>query len=56
MLTLKFIQDNKADVIKRLKTKRFDAASIIDTIISLDDNRKQTQAQAETLEAEMNIV
>ncbi len=56
MLTLKFIQDNKADVIKRLKTKRFDAASIIDTIISLDDNRKQTQAQAETLEAEMNTL
>nr|WP_321407487.1 serine--tRNA ligase [uncultured Carboxylicivirga sp.] len=54
MLTLKFIQEQKDEVIKRLKVKRFDATEIIEEIIRLDNERKSTQAQVETLQAEMN--
>nr|WP_319400188.1 serine--tRNA ligase [uncultured Carboxylicivirga sp.] len=54
MLTLKFIQDNKDEVIKRLKVKRFDATSIVEEIIRLDNERKSTQTEVETLQAEMN--
>lgn len=53
MLTLKFIQDNKDEVIKRLKVKRFDASEIIEQIIKLDNDRKSTQTQVEALQSEM---
>ncbi|MBI9063379.1 MAG: serine--tRNA ligase [Marinilabiliaceae bacterium] len=54
MLTLKFIQDNKDEVIQRLKTKNFDATTIVEEIISLDNNRRQTQIELESLQSEMN--
>lgn len=54
MLTLKYIQENKEEVIERLKIKRFDATVIVDQIIALDNQRKSTQNEVETLQAEMN--
>ncbi|SMO84299.1 seryl-tRNA synthetase [Saccharicrinis carchari] len=54
MLTLKFIQENKDEVIERLKVKRFDAAQIVRDIIELDDKRKATQSAADAKQAEMN--
>jgi seryl-tRNA synthetase len=54
MLTLKFIQENKEEVISRLKIKNMDASSIVDAIINLDNERKETQTKAETFQAEMN--
>jgi len=54
MLTLKFIQDNKDEVIHRLKTKNFDATAIVEQIITLDINRRQTQIGLESLQSEMN--
>ncbi|MCU4174524.1 serine--tRNA ligase [Carboxylicivirga sp. N1Y90] len=54
MLTLKFIQENKDEVIQRLKIKNFDAAGIVDEIINLDNQRKATQVEVETFQAEMN--
>ncbi|TCO10730.1 serine--tRNA ligase [Natronoflexus pectinivorans] len=54
MLTLKQIQDNKQEVIDRLKVKNFDAANIVDQIIALDNQRKSTQTEADNLQAEMN--
>jgi len=54
MLTLKFIQDNKDEVIKRLKVKRFDASDIVEQIIKFDNDRRSTQAEVESLQAEMN--
>lgn len=54
MLTLKYIQDNKEQVIERLKIKRFDATAIVDEIIKLDNQRKSTQVEVEALQAEMN--
>ncbi|MCW3784831.1 serine--tRNA ligase [Plebeiibacterium sediminum] len=56
MLTLKFIQENKDEVVKRLKVKRFDATEIVENIIALDNKRKSTQHEAETLQAEMNAL
>lgn len=54
MLTLKLIQDNRQEVIERLKVKGFDAAGIIDSIIGLDNKRKATQSESDTLQAQMN--
>jgi len=54
MLTLKFIQENKDEVIHRLKTKNFDATTIVEEIILLDNKRRQTQTELESLQSEMN--
>ena len=54
MLTLKFIQENKEEVIERLKVKRFDAAGVVETIIELDNKRKSTQTEVDSKQAEMN--
>ncbi len=54
MLTLKFIQENKDEVVKRLKVKRFDATEIVENIISLDNKRKSTQSEVEQKQADMN--
>lgn len=56
MLTLKQIQENKAEVIERLKIKNFDATATVDQIIQLDNKRKATQTKADQLQAEMNAL
>ena len=56
MLTLKFIQDNKEDVVNRLKIKNFDASTIIDEIIKIDNSRKATQVEVESFQSEMNTL
>ena len=47
MLQINFLRDNKQEVIDRLKVKNFDASSIIDEVITLDDNRKSTQQESD---------
>lgn len=55
MLQLSYIQENKADVLKRLAIKNFkDAESIINSVIELDNNRKAAQRQADDIKAEAN--
>ena len=54
MLTLKYIRENKDEVVDRLKIKRFDAAQVVEKIIELDDKRKATQSSADAQQAEMN--
>lgn len=56
MLTLKLIQDNKDLVVERLKIKNFDASTIVDRIIELDNRRKATQVEAESFQQEMNAL
>ena len=56
MLTLKYIQENRAEVVERLKVKRFDAATIVDSIIAFDEQRKALQAQADAKLAEANAI
>ena len=45
MLQLNYIRENKANVVKLLAIKNFDATTIVDEIIELDDLRKKTQKE-----------
>ncbi len=54
MLTLKYIQDNKQEVIDRLKVRNFDASAIVEDVISLDNERRDVQQKSESLQAELN--
>ena len=54
MLTLKFIQENKDEVIEALKIKNFDAKNIIEEVIQLDIDRKKTQGESDNAKSEMN--
>jgi len=45
MLQLKYIRDNKEEVIERLKIKNFDATKIIDELLAADSKRRETQKQ-----------
>jgi len=56
MLTLNFIRENKDLIIERLKVKNFDAEDTLDTIIELDNKRRQTQQETDSLQAEMNNI
>jgi seryl-tRNA synthetase len=56
MLTLKYIQENKSEVIERLAKKRFDATQIVAIIGELDEKRKSLQAQADAKQAEANSI
>ena len=56
MLQLNFLRENKQNVIERLKVKNFDASTIVDQLIALDDNRKSTQQQSDELLARANSI
>jgi seryl-tRNA synthetase len=56
MLTLKFIQENTQEVIDRLNVKRFDAKSIIDSILRKDEERKSTQKEQDDILAQINSI
>lgn len=55
MLQLNYIRENKQDVINRLKVKNFkDAEGVIESVMTLDNNRKAAQKQADDCKAEAN--
>jgi len=54
MLTLKFIQENKEEVVERLKKKNFDASAVVDEIIALNEKRRELLNRVESFQAEMN--
>ena len=56
MLQINFLRDNKQEVIERLKVKNFDSSSIIDEVITLDDNRKSTQQESDELLSRANLI
>jgi seryl-tRNA synthetase len=56
VLTLKYITENPADVIKRLAKKHFDASLLVEQVVALDKQRKNAQNEAEILQAEMNVL
>ena len=56
MLQINFLRDNKQEVIEKLKVKHFDASSIIDELITLDDNRKSTQQESDELLSRANSI
>lgn len=56
MLTLKVINDNPEEVVRRLSKKRFDAKEIVTQIITADDLRRSTQTSLDTKLGEMNTL
>lgn len=56
MLQINFLRENKQEVIEKLKVKNFDASSIIDEVITLDDNRKSTQQKSDELLSRANSI
>ncbi len=54
MLTLKYISENKEQVISALQKKNFKDLSLIDEVLLLNDQRKQVQKTTDELSAEMN--
>ena len=56
MLQVQFLRENKQSVVRSLKMKSFDASTIIDKVIELDDNRKSTQSSSDDLLARANSI
>lgn len=54
MLTLKYILENKEEVIARLAVKNFCATEIIDQLIEAETSRKSLKSQLDDLQFEMN--
>jgi seryl-tRNA synthetase len=57
MLQLNYIRENKDEVLKRLAIKNFkDAETIINRVMELDNSRKNTQKEGDTIKAEANAI
>jgi len=56
MLQLNFIRENKEEVIARLAVKIFDAKAMVEQILSIDADRRKTQAELDALYAEANTL
>jgi len=54
MLTVPFIRENRETVISRLKIKNFNNTSVIDEIISTDNERRALQAKFDSKQNELN--
>ncbi|WP_436414810.1 serine--tRNA ligase [Petrimonas sp.] len=56
MLTLKVINENREEVIRKLAKKRYDAEGIINQIIELDEKRRSSQTLLDSQLAEINAL
>jgi seryl-tRNA synthetase len=56
MLQLQYIRDNKEEAIKRLAIKNIDAAPVIEQVLALDNERRSTQNELDTLLNEANTI
>ncbi len=56
MLTLNRIREERDYIIESLKVKNFDASRIIDKVIELDKDRRETKQKSDNLQAEMNAL
>jgi seryl-tRNA synthetase len=56
MLTLNLIREQTDEVIRRLKVKNFDAKSLVQEIISLDEERRSTQNKLDGIQSELNNI
>lgn len=54
MLTVKYISRNRNSVVKLLAVRNFDAAGIVDEIISFDSEKRNLQTRLESLKASLN--
>ena len=56
MLQLNYIRENKEEAIERLAIKNFDAKVIVEKILDLDNDRRRTQNELDSLLNEANIL
>lgn len=49
MLQVKYLKENKEDIIQRLAIKNFDGIDIIETVITLDEERKNLQQELDEI-------
>src|SRR5690606_28622007 len=56
MLQVPFIRENKENVIKQLAVRNIDATKMIEDVISLDEDRRQTQTLLDNALAETNTL
>lgn len=56
MLTLQYLRNNTDDVITRLAVKHFDAKEIVEKIISVDTDRRQTQTILDQKLSQANLL
>ena len=56
MIEIQVIRNNGADVIERLRTKNFDASSIVSRLLDVDSDRRQTTKQLDDLLAEGKLL
>lgn len=54
MLQVSYIRENREEVLNRLSVKNFKHPELVDQIIKLDDDRRQTQALLDSVSAEAN--
>src|SRR6185436_18115376 len=57
MLQINYIRENKDEVLKRLAVKHFkEAETIIGQVIALDEKRRITQKEGDSIKAEANSI
>ena len=56
MLTLKAINENPEEIVRRLSKKHFDGKEIIDEVIALDAVRRDSQTSLDAVLAEINLL
>ena len=56
MLQLNYIRDNKDEVLNRLAVKNFDGKKIIEEVMALDADRRNTQKELDALLNEANVL
>ena len=54
MLQVNFLKANREEVLKGLKKKNFSETSLVDNIISLDDERKKLQFELDERQSKIN--
>ena len=54
MLVISYIRDHREEVIERLSIKNFTNVALIDEILKLDDERRNTQRQCDDTLANLN--
>ena len=54
MLQIAYIRENKEEIIKRLAKKNMDATTLIELVVDLDEKRRATQVELDTIKADSN--
>lgn len=54
MLQVSYIRDNREQVLERLAVKNFKQTELVDEVIGLDEKRRQTQNQLDTVSSQAN--